>query len=85
MQDFATGGGGLWQRGGARCMLNYLWCAVGPLHSQKIFNFGVSWGGGLPPGSVTGVLHQSLPHLLAEVAKMASHIKFCWFFLKRMW
>ena len=22
--------------GGARCMLNHLWCAVGPLHSQKI-------------------------------------------------
>ena len=36
-QDFATGGG-------ARCMLNHLWCAVGPLHSQQILNYGVSWG-----------------------------------------
>ena len=26
--------------GGARCMLNHLWCAVGPLHSQNILNFG---------------------------------------------
>ena len=44
------GGGG--QRGGAtgggaRCMLNHLCaCAVGPLQSQKILNFGVSCGGG---------------------------------------
>ena len=30
----------------ARCMLNHLGCAGGPLHSQQILNFGVSWGGG---------------------------------------
>ena len=41
--DLATGGGPL-ATGGARCMLNHLWCAVGPLHSQKNFNFGVNWG-----------------------------------------
>ena len=27
-------------------MLNHLSCAVGPLHSQKIVNFGVGGGGG---------------------------------------
>ena len=49
-------GGGLWQRGGgARYMLNHRWCAVGPLHSQKILNFGVSWGEALkPPKPPTG-------------------------------
>ena len=40
------GGGGFCTGGGGRCMLNHLWCAVGPLHSQEILNFGVSWGGG---------------------------------------
>ena len=57
--SFCNGGGGL----DVGLMLNHLWCAVGPLHSQTIFNFGVSWGGGLKPpkpppihtGSVTTV------------------------------
>ena len=45
--------------GGARCMLNHLWCAVGPLQSQKILNFRASWGGGglkppKPPPPPTG-------------------------------
>ena len=44
IQDFATGGGGALATGEARCMLNHLWCAVGPLHSHNILNFGVSWG-----------------------------------------
>ena len=38
------------------CMLDHLWCAVGPLHSQKILNFGVSWGGGAgSTGSATDI------------------------------
>ena len=35
------GGGGGGGRGGG-----WLWCTVGPLHPQKILNFGFSWGGG---------------------------------------
>ena len=57
----ATGGG---QRGGARCILNHLCaCAVGPLQSQKILNFGVSWGGGglLSPLSPFKVVISFLP------------------------
>ena len=30
-------------------MLDHLRCPIGELHSQKILNFGVSWGGGDPP------------------------------------
>ena len=36
------GGGGFGNEGS---MLNHLWRAVGPLHSQNILNFGVSWDG----------------------------------------
>ena len=49
IQDLATEG--FWQRGGARYMLNHLWCAVGPLHLENFKFWSQLGGGGLSPQS----------------------------------